>query len=327
MKSNKMEILKYFLYRDFIYTEAIKRHVEEYEYQDYALIYDWRERYRSRLGETTDNNFYAIFWLAIDAYKSFKDGHIYHYSEYSQKIADENKNAFDFVRMSAWYDKILEIGLKYDINPIEIIYPIDMESLMKEYINNDYIPISDRLKKYSSSNISIFSNGDKFLISQNQFDEDDIDFIKYNFILKKIINNEYIEKYEIEMVNSILKKINPIALRNESYSRAIIGFYNWDAMKFKYDTEKVYNLLKSFQQSKPNSKCAKCISNINSISAENDNIESCQRYIRDARRIISNSIFDKKIYTSSKDLKTIRPQNFSKTNRYPVTFFNITDGS
>ena len=309
--------------KDLIFSEIIKRHVEQYDPECISLLTDIKNKFTDIIPDisTNDSIFFVGISLGMDLYNRYINNYKLTWGETELQIKHDYPIIFDFDKheIKHLYEQLIKISYKYNIVAPEILYPLKMDCLIDYYPDN--LPLTTRFIVDDNKKFKLYPSSRGVLVEviYNEITEDDVDFLKNEFLLQRLVNNYNVTPFDKELYSRYSSKNEKDSFREDSFIRNLIGLYSWDIekrYKGKYPT--ALELQKQLIR-KCSIECSVC-----------DKLESCQKYIRDSYRIVRMSIYDKEIKhsktTSKSSNSDVKPTGIYILKRCsPRIFFGEPD--
>lgn len=334
-----VDIKKYsneILYRDFFYSEIIKRHVEEFDRETWNYLNQLKESLKDEnntfhIGFTHyENIFNVVLGEAIDMYRLVKNGYTPLQSIAVKKMIHDVPELFSF-KDKQLYDKLLDISYRYNIIATEIVFPCNMRNVIEKYSKKQFSHWTYKFKTVISDHISIFKLGEKFFIEidDNTINEDDVDFLKVQFILDRNYNKKIVRNEDYDFIRRVDKKHSKEKFRVDAFIKNAIGLYCWDLEKNTGNYSDAFTVYNEYQKTIGKCKNDECF-----IGTENKNTnnklkshsscprdDTCRSFVREARRLSRLNIKSREIYSSTQKGEADDPQHKDTLQRYPLSFF------
>lgn len=328
-------------YNNFLYNEIVKRHIEEYKPQVSRSLQELLSKVKE-YNQTKDNIynyenlFNVVIGQALDQYRLVCRGYESKISEEVKKIKNEHIELFDFKKMSEFYNALLKISEEYNVSATEILFPVSMPDIVNNFSDHFKPPVSLLF------NIDIPQN---FIMEHNNYanfrmrslatlSEDDIDKVKFYFILARIISGEEISKDDKNFFVKHSSQNKYSDIRVDAFIKYIIGLHCWDIYKINKDKKAgyvLYQQYKSIHNECENSKCFNEMEFYNDKFREPDNpenfdfhcekVDTCKKFVREAFKLVSMCVRDCKLYNSKKNARVILPQGQTIFERKKLSFF------
>ena len=326
------------LYRDFFYSEIIKRHVEEFDEETWNYLNQLKESLKEenntfhRCFTYYENIFNVVLGEAIDMYRLVKNGYKPFQSIAVKKMIHDVPELFSF-KDKQLYDKLLDISYRYNIIATEIIFPCNMRDVIDKYSKKQFSHWTYKFKTKTSDNVIIIKNGEKICTEGSITNENEADFIKEQFVLQRIYNREETTTLDYDFTRYMDKKYNKEGFRTDAFIKNAIGLYCWDCeKKIDGNFSEAFKLYKKYRLTINSKECKNKQCYLDSKIQNNDNSyqklqsscsreDTCTRFVRDARRLSRLNITDKKIHPSSKRGDMKAPKQSDNLKRYPLSFF------
>lgn len=322
-------IRKEILMRDFLYIEIAKRHVEEYDELNTKKLIDIRRDFFSKFNDTPHNIFYIGLSESLDLYNLCAQGLEPYISDIVRAMFEDYPEV-DFRKsptIQRYMEDLLPISEKYDIFAPDVLYPIDMISIIEEYTKSYCPPPFYRFSNNKEKNFNVIDNSEIIEIIPNTstLNESDIDAMKYQIIIKKILNTKgsfTLSTNEQEFMSIYEKGKTSDKFRIDSFIKLIFGMLFWDTIKAGLDTSDVFNIYAMFFKKINHKICdASCIKEKHGCARK----QTCQKFIRESFRITSLNIKDCTIYHSKSRGIAITPNRPQLVPRYPISNFRNGD--
>lgn len=328
-------------YNNFLYNEIVKRHIEEYKPQVSQKLQELVGKIKKY--NQTKNNIYnyenlfnVVVGQALDQYRLACRGYKSIISDEVEKLKREHAELFNFIKMSEFYKMLLKISEEYNVSATEILFPVSMPDIVNTFSDSFKPPISLLFNIDIPQNFVMIHNGNSNFLARPvaTLSEDDIDKVKFFYIVGKIIREEEIcsDDKNIFVKHSSQNKHSDI--RIDAFIKYIIGLYCWDAYKFNKDKKAGYVLYQKYKSNHNECKKSKCFNEMEFYkdkfrepdNSENsgfccDKVETCKRFVREAFKLVSMCIKDCKLYNSKKNARVILPQGETKYERKKLSFF------
>ena len=242
-------------------------------------------------------------------------------------------------------EQALSYSYKYNLNIFDVIYPVCMESVLAYLPEKIKHPIFYRFETSKNNNFNMFSKNDKIYIKNKNFlnnndgyipiEKEDSNFFKFQFLIRDIINGKHISSSDLEFVINEKKNYSDININKNSFAKYAFGIYCWDLEKEYGNYNKAFFLYKRYQEKSNQCSNMPCFVEESKNGSEfkyiirnskKDNIcentNTCQKFIREARRLASLSIRDRKLYDSKTKGDAVKPNLGLLSLRYPCDFFS-----
>lgn len=312
------------LWRDFLYGEIIKRHVEEYN----PSIIDELKSIRDILCQGyyyKDNIFLTVVSLALDGFDFRLQNRKQVLEGEALTIYYENLHFFNYLNKKniEFYSRLLDISRKYNLIAPELLYPFDMANIINQY-NEKFIPPRISLfNKDINHNFGILEvqNNLTFETKGNvTLDDNALEYLNIQRITKKIRNNEQLTQEELKEYNIYLKNSELGKFRKDSVEKYLFGLLAWDTAKSGSDNSLAN---KEYIKNRTiNKKCNEYVcDNINNTDCPRQ--EACSKFMQEVRQSVSNSIKEKQLLGSKINRPKVNPTVDPKIIRYKLEFFGL----
>ncbi|MBE6442234.1 MAG: hypothetical protein E7022_07920 [Desulfovibrio desulfuricans] len=328
-------VKKEILYRDFIYSEIIKRYVEGFDIDCLNEVMEIRSVLCKDIPDGEKDKFFLVVIgqllcmldPIINKVTWVFSNHLDFLNKYIDvanihKEAIRNQYEENIINL---YKRLIDISIKYDIIATELLYPIDMIDIIDNYNKNFYPPTAYRFRNEINNKFRIIKFEDDLIVYPLKIalDEKDIDYLKIQFIIDRIVSEKNITTDDIEFYYKIEKhgdKKND-KTQSRTFFRHILGLLSWDAdiyIDSKIDISQIY-----WKYQNKNMKCngESCYGN-NLETCSCSRVETCQRFQREARRLMRLCIQKRKILPSNEKGESEKPSHTSVLKRYPLSFFH-----
>lgn len=311
------------LWRDFIYGEIVKRHVEEYAPRILSELRNIRDSLCSEY-EHVDNIFLVVIGLAVDCFDSYNQNREQILDGNARIVRDENPQFFDFSNQKnkEHYSKLCSIGKKYNFPPTDLLYPCDIKNIIDNYSKTFIPPTSFRFNKCINDAFKIKKNNDHLVFdAQNAIlTDENIDYLQIQIINNKIINNKKITTKEINIYNRYEKMQSTDKFRKDSIIRYLFGLLAWDYGKHGFRNNMANDIYAKHKYANGSCDGYQC----DAIKNEDcPSQEGCLKFMQEARQSVSNCIHEAKLLGSKVNKVRIKPTCTSKITRFPLSFFGI----
>ena len=135
--------------KDLIFSEIIKRHVEQYDPECISLLIDIKNKFIDIIPDISKDDliFFVGIALGMDLYNRYINNYELTWGATELQIKHDYPIIFDFDKyeIKDLYSRLIKISNKYNIIAPEILYPLKMDLLIIYYPDN--LPLTTRLKK------------------------------------------------------------------------------------------------------------------------------------------------------------------------------------
>lgn len=308
-------------YNNFLYNEIVKRYIEDNEHVICTTIRQTLTSLEKNY-ENYENIFLVAFGQAVDQYQLLCNFIEPKTSNKVKKMMSEVPEIFDYMKNPQLYDGLYAISERFNINATGIPFPVEMSDVIDKF-SDRFMPPMFMLFNVNISNnfiIANFSSKELTGVLHGRLSEADINFIKYQFILRRISEHEEISAVDKNFFVFYSSQNKFCDVRIDSFIKYIIGLYCWDLEKNGESLRKGYELYQAYQ--KRCKKCAgsKCFSEMDFdgkfIKPKEDqskyfycaNIESCKRFVRESHKLVSLCIKNCNLYNSTHKSELFHPK-------------------
>lgn len=328
-------------YNNFLYNEIAKRHIEEYKPQVsrslqelIITIKDYNQTKNNIFNY--ENLFNVVVGQALDQYRLDCRGYKSIISDEVEKIKSEHAELFDFKKMSEFYKTLLKISEEYNVSATGILFPVIMTDIVNEFSNDFKPPVSVLFNIDLPQNFAMFRNRNTnfFIQPISTLTEDDIDKIKFFYIVDRIIKGDDISNDDKNFFVKHSSQNKHSDIRIDAFIKYIIGLYCWDAYKINKDKKAGYVLYQKYKIKQNECKDSKCFNemefykdkfrepdNLENSDFHCDKVDTCKKFVREAFKLVSMCIRDCKLYNSKKNARVILPQGQTIFERKKLSFF------
>lgn len=226
-------------YNNFLYNEIVKRHIEEYKPQVSRSLQELLSKVME-YNQTKDNIynyenlFNVVIGQALAQYRLNCRGYESKISEEVKKIKSEHMKLFNFKKMSE----------EYNVSATEILFPVSMPDIVNNFSDDFKPPVSLLFNIDIPQNfIMKHNNYTNFrMYSTSTLTEEDIDKVKFFYIVGRIMSSEEICKDDKNFFVKHSSKNKHSDIRIDALIKYIIELYCWDSYKINKD-KKAGNVL------------------------------------------------------------------------------------
>ena len=319
-KGNKNWILKKrILWKNFLYSEIIKRHVEEYNSDLIDELKNIREEMLKEC-EHKENNFLIVVGLALDAFNLLVQGREKQYPIEEKIIFYQNPQFFNFNNEEniKYYKRLLEISHKYNVLATDLLYPFDMCSIITKY-NDDFIPPKTFLFDNRVNQDYVICKVNDTLIYDRimpyQLTKQNIDYLNFQLLTNKILIGENLTDDEIKDYYRLSDDTSIGKFNTYSIKKYLFGLLAWDAAKLGKKNSLANNIYARCQ--KLDKKCG----DINCDNFNNPDCPSqptCSKFMQEVRQAVSNSIKERQLLGSKINKPKVNPTVVHDLTRYKL---------
>lgn len=306
------------LFRNFLFEEIVKRHVEEFDHDCLIQLNKIKDSLCSDHIHK-DNIFITVIGIAIDVYNLSKQDRRCDVNPTLSAIMEKDPKFFDFQNpvIKYNYDKLIDISNKYNIHAPNLLYPIDMGDIINNASDDFIPPTSQPFNNTVNGKFKFFMLGGQLVaeLNNNLLNEEDAKYILFQFLNYRINHGNKISELERKFYNSIRGEAKEEKFRIDSFIKHIVGMHIWDSEKKYNNHDSIYDLYRKYKK-----KQRSCGSN-DSCKNSCPSFDTCDKFVRESRRFASIEIQKRQILSTVEKGNLVKPKKDSSILRYPIQFY------